>query len=190
MKIKAISEDDQRLLQGIINANKDQLIIFYNQFLPEVLLFVKKNNGGEEDGKDVFQDAIIVLHKKVKEGLELQVPLRRYFMTICRNLWLMQIRKKKRMTVLDGTEIDDVTPDVLQKMEQTMQDNLYYKHLRQLSENCQEILRQFFDKAAMKAIAEKMNSSESYVKKRKHICKEKLVAAIKADPEYKEIMRS
>ena len=31
--------------------------------------------------------------------------------------------------------------------------------------------------------------SDQYVKKRKHQCKEKLIASIKSDPRYKEILK-
>lgn len=187
MKIKTISDEDLRLLEGIIKADKNQLVKLYNDFLPEVLLFVKKNNGSEDEAKDVFQDAIIILHKKAKEGIELRVALKSYFFSICRNLWLMQLRKKKRLTVIDDLEFQESEPDIIRKIEQTQQENIFYKYYQRLPEQCRRILNLFFSKMPMKTIAEELNTSESYIKKRKHVCKEKLVAAIKKDPLFTEM---
>ena len=187
MKIKTISDEDLRLLEGIIKADKNQLVKLYNDFLPEVLLFVKKNNGSEDEAKDVFQDAIIILHKKAKEGIELRVALKSYFFSICRNLWLMQLRKKKRLTVIDDLEFQETEPDIIRKIEQTQQENIFYKYYQRLPEQCRRILNLFFSKMPMKTIAEELNTSESYIKKRKHVCKEKLVAAIKKDPLFTEM---
>jgi RNA polymerase sigma factor (sigma-70 family) len=187
MKIKTVSDEDLRLLEGIIKADKIQLVKIYNDFLPEVVYYVKKNKGTEDEAKDVFQDAIIILHKKAKEGLALQVALKSYFFSVCRNLWLMQLRKKKRLTVLDDVELQENEPDLFNKMEQTQQENIFYKYYQQLPEQCRKILNLFFSKVPMKTIAEEMATSESYIKKRKHVCKEKLVSAIKNDPLYKEM---
>jgi len=40
--MKAISEEDLKLLNGIITADKDQLVKLYDDFLPGILLYVKK----------------------------------------------------------------------------------------------------------------------------------------------------
>ena len=42
MNMKAISEEDLKLLNGIITADKDQLVKLYDDFLPGILLYVKK----------------------------------------------------------------------------------------------------------------------------------------------------
>ena len=117
----------------------------------------------------------------------MQVALKSYFFSICRNLWLMQLRKKKRLTVLEDVEIQENEPDLFNKMEQMQQENIFYKYYQQLPEQCRKILNLFFTKVPMKTIADEMATSESYIKKRKHICKEKLIAAIKNDPLYKEM---
>lgn len=191
MIIKANSQADQDLLEGLIRADRDQLDLLYREYLPDLIAYIAQNSGSEAEAKDVFQDAVLVLYKKVKEGLELQVPLKHYFMAICRNLWLMQLRTKKRtMTKSEELEVDDQQINVLEKMELVMQEKIFYHHFDQLSNKCKEILEQFFKKISMKQIAKHFGTSESYVKKRKHICKQNLVQAIQSDPEFKDLMRN
>ena len=45
----------------------------------------------------------------------------------------------------------------------------------------------FFDKMPLRKIAKKLDTSEGYIKKRKFICKEKLIKAIKADAIFNEL---
>jgi RNA polymerase sigma factor (sigma-70 family) len=190
MIIKAISRADQDLLEGVQKADRNMLNLLYKAYLPDLVFYVQQNNGTGEEAKDVYQDAVLVLYKKIQEGLQLQVPLKHYFMAICRNLWRMQLRTKKRtMNLTDNFEIVDEQVNVLEKMELVMQEKIFYHHFNQLSAKCKEILGQFFNKTSMKQIAEQHNTSESYVKKRKHICKQSLVQAIQADPEYKDLMQ-
>ena len=63
-------------------------------------------------------------------------------------------------------------------------------HFGQLGADCQEVLRRFFDGDSLRQIAEVMNFTEAYAKKRKFICQQKLIAAISADPIYNELSAS
>ena len=59
-----------------------------------------------------------------------------------------------------------------------------------LSFNCQKILELFLAGIPVKEIARILRyRSGDYIKKRKHYCKENLVASIKKDPRYKEIIK-
>jgi hypothetical protein len=62
-----------------------------------------------------------------------------------------------------------------------------YKHFEALPDNCRKILALFFDKVPMADIAAELQSTEAYIKKRKFLCKSRLVEQIKADPVYKEL---
>lgn len=176
------------MLVGIKRADKDILKVIYQDYLPGLVYYVEKNNGSSDDAKDLFQEAIMVIYKKVQEGLILEVPLKAFFMVICRNLWNIQLRHKKRRPMkMEDQEFQDQDHDLVQKMEQTLKEKIFYKHFNNLSDKCRDLLQLFFAKIPMKDIAQQWDTSESYIKKRKHICKEKLVEAIMHDALYKEM---
>ncbi len=182
--------DDNLLLKGILEADPVQLKKLYSAYLPGIIGFIKNNNGTEEEARDVFQDAVMVIYKKVQAGdLKLNVSLQSFLFAICRNMWLSQLRSKKRIVAYSpGDNTDDIDMDTLQKMEIAQRERLFYKHFNSLGEKCKEILRLFFSKTPLKEIAVQFKTSESYIKKRKFKCKEQLVESIKKDDQFKEMI--
>ena len=65
---------------------------------------------------------------------------------------------------------------------------IYQRNLLLIPGDCQNILRMTAENIKSKDIAEKLGfRSESYVRKRRHFCKEFLVNKIKEDSEYQEM---
>ena len=190
MSIKAIDQSDQALIQGIIQADPRQVERLYAEFLPGIVRYVTENSGSEAEARDIFQEAVIVIYKKVlSKTLELEVPLKAYLFAICRNLWLSQLRyKKSKRTTEAGEQLFDLDADTVNKMEKTQMEQLFHKHFKNLESKCRDILKSFFSKEPMKAIAERYKTSESYIKKRKHHCKSQLIKAIQSDPLYNELI--
>ncbi|MBT28992.1 MAG: hypothetical protein CMO01_04950 [Thalassobius sp.] len=187
--LKTLNKREQELLEGLLTADRTLIQEMYDAYQAGVISFIKQRGGTESDAKDVFQDAILVLYKKVKANdLVLTVSLNSFIKAICRNMWLTKIRDKRELNVevnedenmLLEEQIEDVLTGVLRE-------KIYRKHFLNLGEQCQHILKLFFSKVKMKEIAVKLNITEKYVKKRKFECKEKLIVAIKNDPHFKEL---
>jgi len=50
-----------------------------------ILQLIINNNGDEDDAKDIYQEAIIVLYNKIKSGkFELSSKLKTYIYSVCR----------------------------------------------------------------------------------------------------------
>jgi DNA-directed RNA polymerase specialized sigma24 family protein len=81
----------------------------YNQ-LPQVKKYILGNSGTGEDAGDIFQDALVVLYKKIQAGdFVLTVPLKTYLQAVVKNLWMQELRRRKKMPVT-GSEIDMADP--------------------------------------------------------------------------------
>jgi len=187
--IKATNDIDQRLLEGISNADNRMVEQVYDLVLPSVIQWVKENNGREEDARDIFQEALIALFRKLEAGeFELTCTLKSFLRIMCRNLWLNRLRnKRRRASRLEDVEKVTLEEDLQMKIERSEQEQLYFKHFDTLGDNCRKILQWFFDKVSLREIAKYLDTSEAYIKKRKFICKEKLVKAIQNDPLFKEL---
>ena len=60
---------------------------------------VLKNNGTEEEAQDIYQDALIVFWEKVvKDELTLTAKISTYLYSICYNLWLKELDRKRRLS--------------------------------------------------------------------------------------------
>ena len=185
---------DDQILKGILRHDNLILSYIYKQFYYKVNSFIRKNNGSEEDVSDVFQEAIIIIYRKLKENdlLFENRSFEVYLFSVCRFLWLknLQHRKTEKEKINEilpfNNEIyDDDFEQIVEKNERFL---LYQKHYRNISTDCQKILQMFFDKIPVKQIAQIMGfKSEKYVKTRKFKCKELLIERIKQDTAYKKL---
>ena len=188
--IKAINDIDQQLLEGIVNADRNAVKRIYDLILPSVILWVKENNGSEADARDIFQEALIALFRKVESSdFQLTCTLKSFVRIMCRNLWLTRLRDNKKFEAseLEGVEKADLDQDLTESLERSEKEQIFYKHFDLLGEQCRKIMMWFFDKIALSEIAKRLETSENYIKKRKFICKEKLVKAIQNDPVFEEL---
>lgn len=185
---------DEQILKGILRHDNVILTYIYKQYFYKVNAFVRKNQGDEDDVNDVFQEAIIIIYRKLK-GNDLLFENRSfevYLFSVCRLLWLKQLEKRR----IEKEKINDTMPfqdeiyddDMVAIVAKNERFLLYQKHFKNISTDCQKILQLFFDKVPIKQIAHIMGfKSEKYVKTRKFKCKELLVERIKQDVEYKKI---
>jgi RNA polymerase sigma factor (sigma-70 family) len=180
------------ILDGLRNRNTDVLEFIYRSYFHQINSFIKKNDGSDEDAKDVYQDAILVIYQKTKkENLALTCSFNTYLYSVCRLLWLKQLEKKKlKKDFLDeSVKFVELDNDILSHFDANERFKLYKEHFSKLSYNCQKILELFLAQIQIKEIARVLGyRSVQYVKKRKHQCKEKLITSIKNDPRFKEII--
>ena len=185
---------DEQILKGILRHDNLVLSYIYKQYFYKVNAFIRKNSGSDDDVSDIFQEAIIVIYRKLKENdlLFENRSFETYLFSVCRLLWLKSLRnirteKEKINESLPFTEevYDDDLNNVIEKNERYL---LYQKHFRNISTDCQKILQMFFDKVPIREITQVMGfKSEKYVKSRKFKCKELLIERIKQDTEYKKL---
>lgn len=189
-----IEYSSQELLNGIQRNDTIVLQYIYKNFYSKINFFIKKNSGDEDDANDVFQEAIIIIYRKLKANdLVLDCTFETYLYSICRFLWLKQLEKRKleKEKIKDNHEYnDDIYDDGLEKVADLNERyRLYQKHFANLGKDCQKVLQLYFDKVPLKNIAQIMGfKSEKYAKKRKFKCKEYLIKSVKQDLEYQNIL--
>ncbi len=199
MGLPFYQEQDQQLvhytveaiIEGLRTSDNNVLEFVYKKYFPIVRFFVIKNSGTDEDAKDVFQESVILIYKRLKdESLDLTCSFKTYLYSVCRIQWLRQLEKKKvrNEVVTDNQVFVHLDEDFEGLAAQQEQYRIYQKHFQLLHKDCQEILQLFLKKVPLKEIALKMNiKSDKYLKKRKYSCKEALVKRIQNDPEYKRL---
>jgi RNA polymerase sigma factor (sigma-70 family) len=180
----------EAILEGISMSNSDVLNYIYKKFFPAIRTFIEHNNGTEEDARDLFQEAVIVIYRKMKkEPLVLSCNFKTYIYSVCKLLWLKHLERNK-----DGTEIksegvlDNRLDETSQTYDQTERYRLYQKYFEKLSPDCKKVLQLALEKISLKDIADIMGyKSEKDAKKRKFQCKQQLIDSIKSDNEFKKV---
>jgi len=189
-----VGYNDDEIIKGILHKDDAVMEHLYLKYLPMVKFFVCSNSGNEDDANDVFQEAVIVLFRKISEGdLVLTSSFKTYLYSVCRNIWLKElVRRKGRSEDLMETNaeiVDSASVDVDEYLT-TERAKLFQRHFINLSQDCQKVLVLFLrNRLSLKEIARIMGyKSEKYAKKRKYQCKETLMERIQADPTYKDTL--
>ena len=182
---------DEEILAGLRKRDNRVLQYIYKNSFNTVKQLIIHNAGSESDAEDIFQEALIVIFKKLKEesDFKLTAAFNTYIYSIARLLWLKHLRKIKKI------EIDPLNRDMEERIEfeepSPVQDKdlrmaIYQRTLLKIPEDCQKILRLTAQDITSKEIARQLGfRSEGYVRKRRHFCKDFLVNKIKEDPDYK-----
>ena len=190
--VKRLSDDE--ILAGIRKRDNRILQYVYKNSFNPVKQLILNNAGSENDAEDVFQEALIIIFRKLKEngGLDLSASFSTYMYSICRLLWLKHLREIRKI------EIDPLNRDLEERIEfeepSPVQDKdlrmaIYQRVLATIPEDCQKILRLTAQDVSAKEIADQLGfRSEGYVRKRRHFCKEYLVSKIKEDGDYRAMM--
>lgn len=172
---------DQQIIEGIKNGDQKVLVVMYKQNLAMVKNFIMKNSGTEEDVPDLLQESVIAIWQNAnKPGFLLTVKLSTYLMSIVKNLWYKQLRKKSRMARLDDHPGDMASPDTRPGMAMDMK--VIKDYVNKLDETCRRLLTFFyFDELDNRIIAEKLGfANTDVVKSKKYQCFKKLETAVKA----------
>jgi RNA polymerase sigma factor (sigma-70 family) len=184
---------DQELLAELYRFNPKILDLIYKEYFPLVKKMVCLNNGSIQDAEDVFQELMIVVHRKVVEkSLTLTSGLGTFLLAISKNLWRNHLTRVRNISIEDiSLELIDTVNQIedLETEQNQIRRNIFFqKHFLELPHDCQQILQLFFKKTPLDVIAKKLQySSSQYAKKRKHICKKRLISKIFSDPEFKKI---
>ena len=185
---------DQEILAGLRKRDNRVLQYIYKNSFNPVKQLVLHNAGSENDAEDIFQEALIVIFKKLRDepGFELNAAFSTYLYSIARLLWLKHLRNIKKI------EIDPLNRDMEERIEfeepLPVQDKdlrmaIYQRALTKIPEDCQKILQLTAQDLSSAEIAEQLGfRSEGYVRKRRHFCKEYLVSKIKEDADYQAMM--
>ncbi len=155
--------------------------------------WIKQHGGNDEQAQDIFQDAIIAIYQKASEnGLQLTCPFDAFLFAVIRNKWYGYIKnnKNKVVTNLDAIEYNlaDVPSEhAHQIMQYEQQHILLQQKLEHLHEGCRTLLTLSWSGLGMEEVAEKLNVTYGYVRKKKSECMAKLIANIKSSPLYKSL---
>lgn len=178
---------DEQLLELLLSEKKgpvnEGLRHIYQEYFPLIRSLVTSNSGSAENAADVFQEAIIVLMRQLRNGrFERKSSLRGFLYGISRNIWLKELRKKSLKTV-SLTEVSDQLLIESDGYDSTVFADRKHKigaFVSRLDENCRALLRAFYyQRHSVKEIMRIFDiESESAVKNRKYRCMKKLIGLV------------
>ena len=162
---------DSEVITKIGEGDESAIDFLYQKYYKMMVNMIIKNNGTEEEARDIFQDALIVFWQKVRSNnLVLTSKISTYLYSICRNLWLKELEHKKRLSYEEKDDIQNLT------IESEERKKIIHQCIRDLGETCQKVLTlYYFDGLSMKEIAKELAfSNADTAKTKKYKCKKAL----------------
>ncbi len=167
---------DQEILDRIKKGDESALDFLYKKNYRMMVNMIIKNNGSEEEAKDIYQEALLAFWQKAASGkLEMTSKISTFLYSICQNLWRKELDRKSR---LSNEEKDGIVTDSQDLEERAKLLNMC---LNDLGETCKKILFYFYyDDLSMDDIAYKMGfANADTAKTKKYKCKKELDKLIK-----------
>jgi RNA polymerase sigma factor (sigma-70 family) len=162
---------DATILEHLQNNKYDAAIKGLYYVLPSVKQYIKTNNGTAEDAKDIFQDALVILYKKVQSReFILSVPLKTYLLAVVKNCWWQELRRRKKLP--PGEPPGDIIDESGQEGPGFQTATAAF-HL--LGDKCKQLLILFyFKRKSFREIAKALAfSDERVAKNQKYRCMQK-----------------
>jgi RNA polymerase sigma factor (sigma-70 family) len=170
--------NDQEILDKIKQGDDSALEFLYKKNYRMMVKLILKNSGTEEEAKDIYQDALIVLWQKARsEDFILTSKISTFLYSVCYNLWRKELERKARHTSSEGFDRGEEMP-----MDEQEKSTLIQKCIHELGDTCKQVLLYcYYDKLSMTEIAEKMGfANADTAKTKKYKCKQELDKKIKS----------
>ncbi len=86
---EALQHSEADIISALRQGDSKALEIIYKQHYPAILHFIIQNNGTDQDAKDLYQEAVIILYEKLRqEHFLLTCQIKTFLYSVCRKLWL------------------------------------------------------------------------------------------------------
>ena len=143
----AITEQELELFKAIGNNDKGAIEAVYKENYSLIQHFVINNNGAEDDARDIFQEAMMVLYEKSRlPEFELTCQIRTYLYSVCRRLWLKKLQHSRRIEsqVENFDRIVQVEDDIEEHDKLTRQYQTMRTAMGKIGEPCKSLIEAFY----------------------------------------------
>jgi RNA polymerase sigma factor (sigma-70 family) len=181
---------DKKIIRGILEHKSLVIQTIYNECFPMVERMVINSGGDHDQAKDIFQEGWIIIYRKLSEGeFELTCKFSTYLYAVCKKVWMQERRKKNYRMKQQISDLEVAEEPEAEPYESNNRvKNLFLRHFRQLSKDCQKILILHCNDITIDEIQKIMNYQNShYTMDRKYRCKKSLIQRILNDPNYKSV---
>lgn len=139
--------NEAELLEGLARNDRKAVETLYRQNYSMVQTYILNNSGTTDDARDIFQEAMIVLFEKAKEGsLELNCQIKTYLYSVCRRLWLKRLQQLQRFGA-PVESVEEIVP-VEEELEGHERRNEAFgvmeKAMNHLGEPCKSLLEAYY----------------------------------------------
>lgn len=181
---------DELIIEGLRNRDNDTVQYVYDHYFRMCQYIVSSNRGSDEDSKDIFQEALLVVIEKVRKyDFKLTSQFQTFLFAIISNLWKLQLLKRRNAEKFAERQvhIDANYLEIVESYDKQLSSSLLWKCFKRLEKECQTILNLWWKGYSQIEIAEVLSFKYGYIRRLKMNCDESLTCIIKEDSDLMEI---
>jgi RNA polymerase sigma factor (sigma-70 family) len=183
---------DQQYIDALLSNDSIVLDEMYKKYSGKIKNMIVQNNGTATDAADIFQEALLAIYQKAKQNsFVLTCPLDAYLYLICKNRWINELKKRSSKVTFSDTEGYNLGEDSFKDAEVTMngqeRKKLLEMKFKELGEGCRKVLQLSWSGKTMEEVAQALNNTYGYIRKKKSECMAKLIALVKQSPQYTQL---
>lgn len=171
--------------------NHEVLKTLYKEVFPKVRSYVLSNAGNEEEAFDIFQDAVVILCKYIKQGnYDSEKEVGGFLYHVSRNLWINKVKHDKHVVQLPTGFEQGSFEDFSNEIVTQEKENILKKIIELLGEKCFRLLQySIYEEISYSEICRIMGfSTINAVKTQKYKCKQKLFKLMEDIPSIREVL--
>lgn len=186
---------DRKLLNAVRDGDDNRaLSVLYKTLYPRTKHYIRQNGGTETDAEDIFQNAVIIFYKYVKQGkFKEEYEIRGFIYTVCKNLWIKEVRKRGKLLQIPQADLEVPSEEETEEALMTEErEELVRGIFHKMSERCRQIFYYaFYLGLNTSEIARKTGmANEDTVKSRKYKCKKQFIEYLKRHPLFKKYLKN
>ena len=186
-----MSLEEDKYLKYLLSNDQKGVKLIYKEYLPRIEAILGKMGASKDDAWEIFQESLIViLNKAQSPDFQLNSSFYTFLVSVCKFKWFNESKKKykKNVTIDEKVTLKD-DYDIEESLYKMERFKLYKSKLGELDPICQQLFELFFNKIPLKEIAIKIGlSTENAAKQKKYKCQKKLIANIKKDLLFKQLL--
>jgi RNA polymerase sigma factor (sigma-70 family) len=184
---KKIGFSDSELVEAIREKEmlEPAILQLYRDHAEITRSFIKGKGGTDQDADDIFQETVVSFIDSVqKSKFRQESGIRTFLISISKNLWYNEIRRKQRavsrerLFEADHNQEDPDVSEIIQDRELKKQLN---QLLQDLGDSCRKVLELFYyENLTMKEIVSHLHyENEQVVRNKKYKCLQQLTDKMK-----------
>lgn len=175
--------NDTTNLVQVFKTNEESILKkIYQENYTKIEFYILKNNGSQQQAKDIYQEAFFALWKNIKSEKfkpTSQSALNGYLYKIAKNKWIDYLRSSAYKKMIPISKLNNL--DINQFSDEIIEDqnndkiNIAMKAFKSLGDSCRTLLKMvYFEKKSMKEIAVVLQLDTASTRNKKYRCMQKL----------------
>ena len=170
---------DEMLIKGLHSKQNEWVRLLYDKARPIIIRYALNNDSSVDESEDLVQNTVIIVYEQILLGkFVLSSSLTTYIYGIAKNLWLKELRKKRKLVVIHIDEVDFES----ENQEDLTENRLYQlqKAIEELDVKCREILKsRYWQNMRFDEMSQLYNTTVASLKMKSSRCHESLQIIIK-----------